>query len=430
VFKRYCVLIFFGLSVYALQAESAQNLLQHIESSTKFELCRGVKAICQGNSTASKIQVDANEEVVSHAWVEIPSPVKGWDLSRVRHVEAILVNTSEIELPFILWVVGDQGWDAVPDVQTLKPKERRKFSCDLRETFPDGTAKINPNKIKSIKVMVIRLKAPYKFELESLMTRAEAEVWVKPESRLAVPSMVKATPSAGQRVEYKLKGEVSQNCYMSLYLPEDWVQGESYPVVVEFPGNILYVKGCYSTGRPEQCVMGYGMTKGKGSIWVSLPFVSARPYDIAEHGWGDIETTVNYTIKAVEEICEKFGGDRSKVVLTGFSRGAIACGFIGLRNDRISDLWKAFHLCQHYDGDGWGGSFLDEAKARLLRLGRRAVFQTDNNGPQPKLMLAEVKADVQYASSELGAHSSAMFLDDRASTLKLRNWYQSVIGAQ
>ena len=64
------------------------------------------------------------------------------------------------------------------------------------------------------------------------------------------------------------------------------------------------------------------------------------------------------------EVCDNFGGDRDDVVLTGFSRGAIACGYIGLRNDHVAALWKGFHACQHYDGAGWNGATMEGAMKR------------------------------------------------------------------
>jgi hypothetical protein len=33
---------------------------------------------------------------------------------------------------------------------------------------------------------------------------------------------------------------------------------------------------------------------------------------------------------------ENFGGDASAVVLTGFSRGAIACGYLGMHDDETA----------------------------------------------------------------------------------------------
>jgi hypothetical protein len=64
-------------------------------------------------------------------------------------------------------------------------------------------------------------------------------------------------------------------------------------------------------------------------------------------------------------------------VLTGFSRGAIACNFIGLHDSENAALWCAFVPFSHYDGVvDWGYSGADRAAAlqRLKLLGNRPQF--------------------------------------------------------
>jgi hypothetical protein len=164
-----------------------------------------------------------------------------------------------------------------------------------------------------------------------------------------------------------------------LHLPEDWRAGRRFPVIVELPGNNFFTSGCYSTGRPEQFLIGHGIARGRAAICLGMPFIDRGSGTIAESGWGNPDDTVDYVIRMVDDVCQRFGGDRDTLVLTGFSRGALACGFIGLRNDHIATLRKGFHACQHYDGDGWGGA-------------------------------------------------TAMFLDDRESTRQLRQWFEDLTG--
>jgi hypothetical protein len=194
-------------------------------------------------------------------------------------------------------------------------------------------------------------------------------------------------------------------------------------VIAEYPGNIFFIPGCYSTGLPDQCLIGHGMTKGRGSICVGLPFIDPAAGKIAEHGWGDPDATADHAIRMMEEVCANFGGDRANLVLTGFSRGALACGYIGLRNDRIAALWKGFHACQHYDGDGWNGATLEGALERAKRFRGRAVFQTDNSPVAFQAVMDAMKTEVTWANSRLGAHATSMFLDERESTRQLREWY-------
>ena len=89
--------------------------------------------------------------------------------------------------------------------------------------------------------------------------------------------------------------------------------------------------------------------------------------------WGDVAATVAYAKQAVPAICQEWGGDPNKVILTGHSRGAIACNFIGLHDDNIAKLWRAMIPISHYDDGhtGWGMTKAEMAlsRERLQRLG-------------------------------------------------------------
>jgi hypothetical protein len=62
-------------------------------------------------------------------------------------------------------------------------------------------------------------------------SRHPSEKWVRPANRIDVPDMGEGEPV------------------------------KRYPVIAEYPGNICFhAKACWSTGRPEQCQMGYGMS--------------------------------------------------------------------------------------------------------------------------------------------------------------------------
>ena len=93
--------------------------------------------------------------------------------------------------------------------------------------------------------------------------------------------------------------------------------------------------------------MGYGISGGKGFIWLCLPYLDGAGKRNVTKWWGtppkrSALPTVAYAKKTVPWICETFGGDPKRVVLCGFSRGAIACNFIGLHDDEIARLWRAF----------------------------------------------------------------------------------------
>lgn len=364
-----------------------------------------------------------------YAWAVLPAPGGKWDLGRRAAVEAEIANRGSGTLNVMLWVVGDRGWDAVPDVAKLAPGETRRFSCDLRAAFPDGTPKIDPSRVKQVQVMVSgRITHPAILEVRNLRATGEAAEWVRPAARIEVPPVEEVPPVAGKRVRYRLASDKGTGIYGVLHLPQDWKAGGKYPVIVEYPGNIFFVPGCYSTGLPDQCVIGYGISKGVGVICVSLPFVDRGAGVIAENGWGVADDTADYAVRMVEDICAKFGGDSENILLTGFSRGAIACGYIGLRNERIAALWKGFHACQHYDGDGWNGATMEGALERARRFRGKSVFQTDNSPVKFQPVMEAMKTQVTFVQSGLGAHATAMFLDDRPSTQQLRAWYWSLVG--
>ncbi|GAL82038.1 hypothetical protein-signal peptide prediction [Algibacter lectus] len=367
-------------------------------------------------------------QVITYASTSILAPNNGWELENNQYITAVITNTSAIPLEVTLWVVPDHGWDAVADRQTIDAGCSLQFQCNIRATYKDGTPKLNPKRIKKIQIMLSKASKGATLKVKKLTTSGTADNWIKPVDRMEVPNMEYLPFAAGKRVRYQLPIHKDTDIYSALYLPKTWTPNGKFPVIIEFPGNIYYTNSVYSTGRPEQCAIGYGMSKNEEAIWVSVPFVDYSLGTNIKNGFGNADHTVDYTVKMVNEILTNFGGDPDNVVLTGFSRGAIACGYIGLRNDTIASLWKGFHACQHYDGDGWNGADLSSAKVRAKRIGTRALFHTDNEHNQDlKTMLTDVNANVTYANSGLGAHATAMFLDDRPSTLKFRAWYHNLI---
>jgi hypothetical protein len=366
----------------------------------------------------------------AYTWASLPAPAGGWKLERRATVEAEVTNAGGGEADVMLWVVGESGWDAVPAAAKLAPGETRRFSCRLRETFPDGTPKIDPSRVAEVRVMVRgRFRVPVRLEVRGLAARGTEPPWSPPKARVPVPAVTDDAPAPGRRVRIRLDGDPAGGPYAVLHLPEDWRPGLRLPLIVEYPGNIFFVPGCYSTGLPEQCVIGAGMTRGRGAICLVLPFVDRTSGVIAEGGWGVPDDTAAYAVAMVEQVCREYGADRANIVLTGFSRGALACGFIGLRDDRIAALWKGFHACQHYDGDGWSGATEAGALERARRFRGKAVFQTDNLRAKFQAVMDAMRVPVTWADSGLGAHATAMFLDDRPSTQELRRWFRELVTA-
>jgi len=196
---------------------------------------------------------------------------------------------------------------------------------------------------------------------------------------LQVPPMVTGKPAPGKRVRRVAPEYRGTQVYHTLYLPADWRAGRRYPVIVEYAGNGPYRNryGDVSTGVVEGSKLGYGLSGGRGFIWLCLPYVNSKQKINQRQWWGDAGATVEYCKLAVRRVCEDYGGDSSAVFLAGFSRGAIACGYLGLHDDEIADIWLAFIPYSHYDGvRRWGYAGSDRASAieRLGRIRGRASF--------------------------------------------------------
>lgn len=196
-----------------------------------------------------------------------------------------------------------------------------------------------------------------------------------PTNDLTTPVMVDEPPAAGRRVRQVAPEYAGTEVYHALYLPTDWKPGLRYPVLVEYTGNRF--PACGSTGEVRDANLGYGLSGGRGFIWVSMPYIEPDGKQNAVTWWGDRDATVAYCKRNVSRICEQFGGDVDRVFLCGFSRGAIAASYLGLADDEIAKLWRGFVTHDHFDGQRkWGYPDSDRASAlrRLERLGGRPVL--------------------------------------------------------
>jgi hypothetical protein len=177
--------------------------------------------------------------------------------------------------------------------------------------------------------------------------------------------------------------------------------------------------------------MGYGISSGKGVIWVSLPFVDRKTGGIAENAFGSRAgtDTIAHAQATMDDICANWGGDHDQLFICGFSRGSIACGYIGLANDEIAALWKGIIGCQHYDGSRWNQSNIAGAVARAPRFRGRAIFQVDNSEERYSSVQEATLPEVEWTwrKSGLGYHATAMFLDDRPLMIEIRQWFQDLL---
>jgi hypothetical protein len=253
---------------------------------------------------------------------------------------------------------------------------------------------------------------------------------------LNVPALSEGAPAAGKRVKHWLKEYEGTQLYHVLYLPTDWKQGARFPVIVEYAGNGGYSNrfGDVSLGVPEGSKLGYGISAGKGYLWLCVPYVGAGRTNVCTRWWGDVDATLDYCRKAVRMVCEQYGGDFAAVVLTGFSRGAIACGYLGLHNDEVARLWRAFIPYSHYDGmQPWPYPASDTASAyaRMKRLnGRPTFFVHECPGDVARKFLdaSGVTAPFTLQPAPFRNHNNEWILRDTPARSALRNWLKTVLG--
>ena len=259
---------------------------------------------------------------------------------------------------------------------------------------------------------------------------------------LTLPKLSPGIAGPGKRVKEVLKGNESTELYHVTWLPTDWKVGEQYPVIVELAGNGPYRNGFgdVSTGRPEGSKLGYGISGGRNYIWICLPFIDDTGKKIATSWWGkrpeyDPQPTLNYIKRAVPKLCRQHGGDPDRVVLAGFSRGAIACNYIGLYDDEIAKLWAVMIPYSHYDGvfERWGypGADRRSARIRLKRLGKRPQFICHESHANAAMSLeatrkylatAGVPGRFTFQSTGFRNHNDAWTLRPSPARKALREW--------
>lgn len=258
---------------------------------------------------------------------------------------------------------------------------------------------------------------------------------------LSLPAVVDEEPAAGKRVRMTTAPWKGTSVYHALYLPVDWTaETRRLPVIVEYPGNGAY-RNRYddvSHGTIECCALGYGLTAGKGAIWISLPFLAEQDgfQQNATLWWGEIEESKRYCTATLREVCARFGGDPERVLLAGFSRGAIACFYIGLHDDEIARLWCGFFCHSHLDGlrENWPYPNADRASAleRLRRLGNRPVWISSEGGTsvtERYLKETGVAGDFTFEPLPYPNHSVGWMLRDLPLRAKARAWWEDHIVA-
>lgn len=397
-----------------------------------------IKQFLTDNTAATlvnnEIEVTVLKSPANALGFKIYAPQESWNLNKFERVGIEIQNIGSKPVTLSCWAVSN-GWGGVGAFGidgsqsktcniTLEPNAVGIQYLYIHTKYKDNLFKIiDPEMVNYFDIRIKQnIPAQSKIVVKRIFAENDFSVGNYDKSaRLVVPLMQMEKPAPGKLVKQQLSQYLGSDVFHSLYLPRNWQSGKKYPVIVEYAPNIFYHAACYSTGKVEDVVTAYGISKGQDYILVSLPFVSLDGKQNETNGWGSADLTTEYALKAVRSVCEEFGGDPAGIFITGFSRGAIAAGYIGLRNDEIADSWLGFIACQHTDGDGWGKSDVD-ADLRIAKLRGRSVFLIDNSSYPWASKVPVAGSDLKTDKSGIGAHSAASFLDNRPSTENVRAW--------
>jgi hypothetical protein len=232
---------------------------------------------------------------------------------------------------------------------------------------------------------------------------------------LALPPLTEQGPQPGKRAAITTGEYAGTKVRHLIALPDDWTpdwkaRGKSWSVIAEYTGNYFPTSG--STGEVEGAALGFGVARGK-AIWVVLPYVAKDHQKNECTWWGDIDATVGYAKTNIPRICAEFGGDPQKVVLCGFSRGAIGVSFLGLHDDEVAKLWCGLWAHDHFDGmlewkgQTWGSPlarYREEASVRLRRLNGRPLLVCQAGAETRRFIDALAPSGVTYLTVDMRTH--------------------------
>jgi lysophospholipase L1-like esterase len=253
---------------------------------------------------------------------------------------------------------------------------------------------------------------------------------------LVPPDVTVGSPAPGRRVIQTATGFESPVQHV-LYLPTNHGGNRKWPIIVEWTGNGPYRNehGDVSTGMPKHGLLGYGLAGSHGAICLSLPLLSEDGKQIVTQWWGNSPThdpsaSIRYLKQAIADTCEKHGGDPSRVILVGFSRGAIAVNAVGLANDEAAGLWKAAVCFSHYDGVRewpYTGNDPESALKRLQRLGQKPQFIVSESASQLEATRAHltqsgVPGQFTFATTGFVNHSDRWALRPSPARQQIRDW--------
>lgn len=259
------------------------------------------------------------------------------------------------------------------------------------------------------------------------LDRALFEPSAQPSPEPVRPALIDGQPGPGKFVKLQSEEFQGTGVYHGLYLPTNWEPDRTYPVIVEYAPN----RWEELTGKVEDCRLGFHLSGGRDFIWLVLPYVEPIAKTNVVWWWGSEDATVDYCVKNLRRVCERYGGDPNAVLFTGFSRGAIAAGYLALRDDKIADIWLGFLPHSHIDG----GRFTpDGARERLGRTRGRPTFVTygsDDDGKTESPKGAQILRELGFpvVERELAGlkHTDRFLESDSLIRREMRAWIADVL---
>ncbi|MFC1601637.1 hypothetical protein ACFL34_04740 [Candidatus Sumerlaeota bacterium] len=158
------------------------------------------------------------------------------------------------------------------------------------------------------------------------------------------------------------------------------------------------------------------------------------------------QATIDYCKVNLPRICKQWGGDPERVIVCGFSRGAIATSYIGLADEEIASLWSGVFTFDHFDGHkewGYPESERPAALKRLARLkGRPVLVGGQNQVKEGYLEDHLALADFTFLQVPTGTifkipggviqstHTDMWLHRDSAYRRQVRAWMSKALGAK
>ena len=248
------------------------------------------------------------------------------------------------------------------------------------------------------------------------------------------PPLTDGVPTPGQYIKVVAPEYEGTGVYHGVYLPPDWTPERRYPVIVESPCNTY---GQF-TGKVDDTRMGYHWAGCRDYVWIVMPYILNDAN--LNSGWGDTPATLEYWRTNVPRTLAAVGGDPGAVVVTGFSRGALGAGWIGLQDDGIADAWAGFYLHSHADAPGNGITPDGGANSptRMMRVAGRSSLVSwgaagdggMTNSVKGADLLTMLGSPVETFAVPGVGHTEVWMIDDAVSREHVQDWLFATIAAR